>query len=162
MAGTTTNAKGRVRLADPNVYFNRWLDTLAKRTSPQLPDGIPFFAANPDGGFYDIQTALNNLAFLQKASTWKTATVAAGVGTAAQAIWAGPGGKVLSITVQATGSANLVIYDNASTASGNILYTVLSTALIGTTLPVNSGVVNGITAGRVLNSPAITLTYCEV
>lgn len=151
MAGTTSNTHGRIRLIDNAALVNRWLETLGKRTSPQLPDITPVTLTDPDRGFIDFI----------RYNTWKVAAVAAGASSVAQVIWPYPSGKVLSITVQTLGTAGLVLYDNASAASGNALYTLPPSAAVGT-YQVNSGVTLGITAGRVLNSPAVTVTYCEV
>jgi hypothetical protein len=160
MATTIDNAKGRVRLVDNTALYNRWLDTLAKRTSPQLPDGQPMFPANPDGSFYDITTMLTNIAFLAGRLNTKKVTVAAGAGSGVQVINAAGGGTLANVLVTTAGTAALLFYDHASAASGDVVGTVPANALAGTLFTVNSGqLTNGLVAGRATNTPAVTVTY---
>lgn len=116
----------------------------------QTFDGTPVFLANPETG--ETYT-------LDQANLWKNYAVAAGAGSGAEVISAVPG-RVVSILVTTLGTAALTLYDNDKpAASGTIVGYVPASTAAGTSIPVNSGAVYGITAGRALNTPAVTVTY---
>jgi hypothetical protein len=67
-------------------------------------------------------------------------------------------GRVCSITVTTTGSGLLVIYDNASAASGTILAALPASPALGR-YPVDMPALNGITVSSPASSPAVTIGY---
>jgi hypothetical protein len=83
------------------------------------------------------------------------ATVAAAAGT--QVIKAGPG-RLCSITVTATGTGLIVVYDNATAASGTILAALTVSPGLGM-IPVDLPAFNGITVSAPTSSPAVTIGY---
>ncbi len=70
-------------------------------------------------------------------------------------------GKLWSATVTTLGTAGLVIYDNASVASGTQLLSIPASAAVGTIYNFTNGApaANGIVSGGVLNCPAVTFSY---
>lgn len=86
------------------------------------------------------------------------AAVAAGVGTAAQVIKAGPG-YLSGVLVTSAGTAATSIYDNASAASGTVIGYIPANPTAGTFYPFNMPATNGITVGKVANSSGLTVAY---
>ncbi len=69
-------------------------------------------------------------------------------------------GKLWSATVTTLGTAGLIIYDNASAASGTILLSIPASAAVGTIYNFTNGApaALGIVSGGVLNCPAVTFS----
>jgi hypothetical protein len=87
-----------------------------------------------------------------------TTAVVAGSGNAnVVAIGSGPG-ILHSIVVTTAGSATVILYDNATTNSGTIMYKSPATYPLGVT-NINATFQNGITVRQASGSAAITLTY---
>jgi hypothetical protein len=86
------------------------------------------------------------------------AAVAAGAGTAAVVVKASKG-YLKGVLVTATGSANLLLYDNASAASGTVIGFVPSTATLGQYFVTEMPATNGITAGQLSGTPAVTASF---
>jgi hypothetical protein len=84
--------------------------------------------------------------------------VAAGTTTAAGVIKAAPG-FLSGALVTALGTAAISIYDHASAASGTVIGYVPANTAAGTFVPFNMPALLGITAGKVNNSPALTVAY---
>ena len=82
--------------------------------------------------------------------------IAAAAGTVT--VKASPG-RVCSIIVTATGTGLIVIYDNASAASGTILLALPASPPLGTIYTVNLPALNGITVSAPASSPAVTIGY---
>jgi hypothetical protein len=79
-------------------------------------------------------------------------------------------GRLLGVTITATGTGTTTFYDNATTNSGTILAAVLGTGTnaIGTFIPIGLGTqqnrygmpyFNGITINQASTSPGITVLY---
>jgi hypothetical protein len=70
-------------------------------------------------------------------------------------------GTFYNATVTTTGTAGLIIYDNASTNSGTILLSIPANATVGTiySFPGGMPAANGITSAGVTNCPAVTIAY---
>ena len=67
-------------------------------------------------------------------------------------------GRLCNVVVTATGSGTLTIYDNASAASGTVLFALAASAALGNytvSLPAD----NGITVASPSSSPAVTIGY---
>lgn len=79
--------------------------------------------------------------------------------TAGNTVIKGSAGILQGCLVTATGTANLLIYDNASTNSGTVVAVIPSTATLGQLFPVNGWCKNGITSAGVLNCPGVTFFY---
>lgn len=94
----------------------------------------------------------------QVVSTGGSSTVAvgAGGGAAAVVVKASPG-RLCRVLVTATGSANLLFYDNASAGTGTVIGVVPSTAVLGQTFDIQAPAVNGIVAEQASGSPACTV-----
>lgn len=108
-------------------------------------------AATPSGQSFPVAPAV-----VQQAIS--NAAVAAGVGTAAQAIKGAPG-YLSGVLVTALGTAAISIYDNASAASGTVIGYIPASTAAGTFIAFNMPAMLGITAGKVSNSPAFTVAY---
>ena len=77
-----------------------------------------------------------------------------------QVVKATPGYLSGALVTSVPGSpVALNIYDNATTNSGTIIGTIPSTATVGTFWPFNMPALNGITAAKTANTPAVTLAY---
>lgn len=89
-----------------------------------------------------------------------TATVVAGSGAAAQVIKASAGRlcRVVVTTAGAEGD-DLKFYDNKTAASGTVIGVVPGAATLGQSFDFQMPAANGITAGRVNGSPAVTVSY---
>lgn len=81
--------------------------------------------------------------------------VAAGVGTAAVVVKSSPG-YLKGVVVTATGTAALSFYDNASTASGTVIGIVPASATLGQYLQMEMPAGNGVVAGQLSGTPAVT------
>src|SRR5450755_2274573 len=84
--------------------------------------------------------------------------VAAGAGTVAVVVKDSPG-ELINILVTALGTAAMTFYDNASAASETVIGYIPASATAGTIYTLSMGAMNGIVAGQVLNSPAVTVSY---
>jgi len=87
-----------------------------------------------------------------------TAAVAAGVGTAAVVVKASAG-RLCRVLVTTVGTAAMSFYDNASAASGTVIGAIPASAAVGTLYSWDMPAANGIVAGQVNNSPAVTVSY---
>lgn len=85
-----------------------------------------------------------------------TAPVAAAAGVVV--VKAQPG-RLAQVVVTASGTGVVTFYDNASAASGTVLFVVPASAPVGTTYTVNMPAVNGITANAAASSSAVTVLY---
>ncbi|MDE2097155.1 MAG: hypothetical protein KGL39_07905 [Patescibacteria group bacterium] len=100
-----------------------------------------------------------------------TENVAAGTGAANVVVYAPAalpsgaqgsnpsGGRLCRITVLTAATAILVLYDNASTDSGNILFVVPSNAPVGAIYDVQMPFDNGIVALQASGSPQVAISY---
>lgn len=81
--------------------------------------------------------------------------------TASNTAIKGSAGTLYSATVTTTGTAGLVVYDNASTNSGTILLSIPANATVGTIYAFPGGMpaANGITSAGVSNCPGVTFAY---
>jgi hypothetical protein len=68
-------------------------------------------------------------------------------------------GRLASVIVTSTGSAQMNIYDNASQASGTIIGAIPADAAVGSVYQFNSPAANGIVANAVASCCAVTICY---
>ncbi len=88
-----------------------------------------------------------------------TGTVAAA--TAGVIVASGPGILNRITVTGALGTAAVSIYDNASAASGTILFTVAASQAVGSSIDVQMPFSNGIYVGGTTNTPALTVAYSK-
>ena len=81
--------------------------------------------------------------------------------TAGAVVVKGSSGYLWSATVTTLGTAQLDIYDNATTGSGTKLLSIPASAPVGSIYNFTNGsfAANGITSNGVLNCPAVTFQY---
>lgn len=118
-------------------------------------NGNPISASNPPAAG-PLPAGSNNIGAVQQATS--NASVAAGVGVAAQTIKAAPG-YLSGVVVTANATAAMNIYDNASAASGTIIGYIPATATAGQYYPFNMPALLGITCGKVSGSAGVTVAY---
>jgi hypothetical protein len=70
----------------------------------------------------------------------------------------GRAGRLCSITVTTTGSGLIVVYDNASAASGTIIASLPASPALGE-YPIDMPAANGIVISAPASSPAVTVAY---
>lgn len=70
----------------------------------------------------------------------------------------GQPGRLCSITVTATGSGLLVVYDNATAASGTIIAALPASPALGR-YQIDMPALNGITVSSPASAPAVTIGY---
>jgi hypothetical protein len=87
-----------------------------------------------------------------------TVAIAAGASTVAQVVKASAG-RLCRIIVTTTGTADLKFYDNASAASGTVIGYIPSAATLGQSFDIQMPASNGITAGLLNGSAAVTVSY---
>lgn len=87
-----------------------------------------------------------------------TTALASGTGTSPVVVKASSG-FICSVLVTAAGSANLILYDNASAASGTIVGYVPSSATAGQIYQFMFPCANGITAGQSVGSVGGTVSW---
>jgi hypothetical protein len=68
-------------------------------------------------------------------------------------------GRLCKLIVIASGTAAVSIYDNASAASGTVIFTIPANAATGTIYDLHISATLGIYVGGVTNSPALLATY---
>ncbi len=68
-------------------------------------------------------------------------------------------GRLCKISVITSGSAATLIYDNASAASGTLLYSVKANPTVGTVIDLNLPCANGIYVAGATNTSALCVTY---
>jgi hypothetical protein len=95
---------------------------------------------------------------LPVAAATKNAALAAGTGTTPVVIKASAG-YLKSFVVTTTASAALSFYDNASAASGTVLYTTASNIAAGTVVVLDMPFANGLTVSQATGSMAATIAY---
>lgn len=71
------------------------------------------------------------------------------------------GGRLCHIVVNSSGSVATPIYDNASAASGTVIYTVAASPTVGAVVVANMPVANGIYVGGTTNTSALTVSYTK-
>ena len=86
------------------------------------------------------------------------AAVAAGTGTTPVVVKASAG-YLKGFVVTTTASAAMTFYDNASAASGTVLYTTASTIAAGTIIVLDMPFANGLTVSQASGSAAVTIAY---
>lgn len=94
----------------------------------------------------------------QTTSGLQNAAVAAGTTGANVAVYVGKG-ILNKMVVNALGSASLIIYDNASTNSGTILYSTAAAPALALQQDINVPFVNGILARQENGTAPVTLIY---
>lgn len=68
-------------------------------------------------------------------------------------------GRLCKVIVITSGTAAVSIYDNASAASGNVLFTVPASAAVGSVYALDIPATAGIYVGGTTNTPALNCTY---
>lgn len=84
--------------------------------------------------------------------------LAAGSGTTAVTVKASAG-YLKSFVVTTTASAALSFYDNASAASGTVLYTTAANIAAGTVVVLDMPFANGLTVSQASGTMAATISY---
>lgn len=84
--------------------------------------------------------------------------VAAGTGTTPVVVKASAG-YLKCFVVTTTATAAMSFYDNASAASGTVLYTTSSTIAAGTIVVLDMPFANGLTVSQASGSAAVTIAY---
>lgn len=85
-----------------------------------------------------------------------TAAIAAGAAAAAVKASAG---RLARVLVTATGTANLLFYDNATAGSGTVIGVIPSTATVGQVFDIQMPAQNGIWAASGTGTPGVTVSY---
>jgi hypothetical protein len=89
-----------------------------------------------------------------------SATVAIPQGVAPLVVVKASEGRLFNIVITTTGSTSISIYDNASAASGKILFTTPASTPLGTIYYLNMPALNGITvAAQTGTTPAFTMAF---
>lgn len=91
-------------------------------------------------------------------SSNKNFAIAAGTGTTPAVVKAGAG-YLKTIVVTTTATAAMTFYDNATAASGTILYATTASVAAGTIIVLDMPFTNGLTASQASGSAAVTLAY---
>lgn len=84
--------------------------------------------------------------------------VAAGTGTTPVVVKASAG-YLKAFVVTTTATAAMSFYDNASAASGTVLYTTASNIAAGTIVVLDMPFTNGLTVSQASGSAAVTIAY---
>lgn len=100
---------------------------------------------------------VNTIQYTTSAGTTATG-LAAGSGNANVVIYVGTG-ILHRLIVTTAGTASLILYDNATTNSGTILYSSAATYALGTVTEINVPFANGITARQASGTAAVTVVY---
>lgn len=87
------------------------------------------------------------------------ASTAIAAGTSANTIIKGSPGRLARILVTATGTAEMDIFDNASTPSGTKIGIVPANAAVGTIIDCQAPAANGITVGGNASNPGVTIFF---
>lgn len=88
----------------------------------------------------------------------KTASVPTGV--ANNVVLAGPGRLCrICVTTAGTGAGNVLIYDNAATNAGTVVFALPATVAVATFYDVSMPVANGIVVVNVANGPVLTVSF---
>lgn len=70
-------------------------------------------------------------------------------------------GRLNRIAITTLGSAATPVYDNASAASGTILFNIPASPAVGTIYNVQMPAANGIYVGGTTNTSAVTISYSK-
>lgn len=115
------------------------------------------FAAQQGGA---VTTAADGTPYtptlIQQARTNRA--VAAGSGTTPVVVKA-TAGYLKCFVVTTTATAAMTFYDNASAASGTVLYTTASTIAAGTIIVLDMPFANGLTLSQASGTAAVTIAY---
>lgn len=108
----------------------------------------------PSGGTSDL------LRELLAATGGGSSTVAVPQGVAALIVVKATHGTLAQITITTAGTSSIAIYDNATAASGTVLFATPAVSALGTIYKINATAANGITvAAQTSTTPAFTLSY---
>ncbi len=137
---------------------NQQLDGNYKPVSQNVYDPTTLQNASPLGGTPAAGTDGTEYApqVVQQAKYNKA--VAAGTGTTPVVVKAS-GGYLKGFVVTTTASAAMSFYDNASAASGTVLYTTASNIAAGTIVVLDMPFANGLTLSQASGSAAVTIAY---
>ena len=124
---------------------------------PVDTSGNPLVPAQESGNLASIKTDLDTM--VAHLGPLHNATQAGN--TAGAVVVKGSSGYLWSATVTTLGTAQLDIYDNATTGSGTKLLSIPASAPVGSIYNFINGsfAANGITSNGVLNCPAVTFQY---
>lgn len=79
--------------------------------------------------------------------------------TAANTVVSAVPGKLASVLVTTAGTANMLIYDNATTNSGTIIGVIPSGATVGQVYTLNMPAANGITVAGSASNAGVTISW---
>lgn len=88
----------------------------------------------------------------------QTVTVPSGAGNTPVKSLAGRLCRVL-VTATGTGTGNVLVYDNASAASGTVIGVIPANATVGSIYEFQMPCANGIVVANVANGPSMTVSY---
>jgi hypothetical protein len=94
--------------------------------------------------------------YMGKSTT--TGQIAGAAGTTTLLVSAGRLGQVVVLST-GTGTGLVSIFDNATTASGNIVGVISATATAGTVITFDMPVAHGITVQNVASGPALAVAF---
>ena len=86
-------------------------------------------------------------------------TTAVAAATVANTVIKATAGRLARILVTATGTANVLIYDNASTNSGTVIGVIKSSAVVGDVIELRIPAANGITVAGSANNGGFTVSW---
>jgi len=92
-------------------------------------------------------------------STGGRSTVAVAASTAVNTVVKGTPGRLARVLVTATGTASLMIYDNATTNSGTIIGILPASPTVGAVYDFGLPAANGITVGGSSTNPGVTISF---
>jgi len=134
------------------------LDANYKPVSPELYDasGAQYAAAQAGAATTATDGTVYAPQVVQQARSNKA--VAAGTGTTPVVVKASAG-YLKGFVVTTTATAAMSFYDNASAASGTVLYTTSATIAAGTVVTLDMPFANGLTLSQASGSAAVTIAY---
>ena len=101
----------------------------------------------------------NTTAWLMHPDTEGQSTTAIAAATAANTVVKASAGRLCRVLITATGTAEMDIFDNASTNSGTKIGAIPANPTIGQVFDLRMPATNGITVGGSSNNPGVTISW---
>lgn len=132
------------------------LAAVEAQTAKLLFDGNQYLKTTILNGSHQVNVASSGGLYTVQATN--NASVPTGAGNT---VVKNSAGALVSIvvTTAGTGSGNVLVYDNASTNSGTVLFALPATVSVATFYIINGWALAGITIQNVLNGPVLTVFY---
>lgn len=134
------------------------LDSNYKPLNSEVYDPVSSQYVVPEGGAVGTATDTTKYAATVVQSARYNAAVPAGTGTTPATV-KGTAGYLKGFVVTTTATAAMTFYDNASAASGTVLYTTSSSIAAGTIVTLDMPFLNGLTLSQASGSAAVTIAY---